>query len=115
LRLKRVPFLSRKSFFALGGIPTQNSSTFTQKIRAALKCPSSCTITIMVNRSIATMIQNIIMIILYSLDKDIKETLKKYIFYYLPLFFFPMGSSPARGRLGGGLGNYPKPQWRGIG
>jgi hypothetical protein len=40
-RLYRVQALSVHNFFALGGIHNQNSSTFTQKIRAVLKCPYS--------------------------------------------------------------------------
>jgi hypothetical protein len=36
-----VHFLSVKSFLAKGGIPIPNSSTFTQKNLAALKCHNS--------------------------------------------------------------------------
>jgi hypothetical protein len=58
----KVPFLSLKSFFALGGIPKPNSSTFTQNFLAAAKCHHSCTSTIIEKSIIDTIIQRIIII-----------------------------------------------------
>jgi hypothetical protein len=56
LRENKVHFLSVNNFFALGGIPSPNSSTRTQNILAAEKCPNSCKITMIENINIATTI-----------------------------------------------------------
>jgi hypothetical protein len=59
-KLYKVHFLSLNNFFALGGIQSQNSSTFTQKNLAAEKCHNSCIITIVEKSNIETIIQSII-------------------------------------------------------
>jgi hypothetical protein len=64
LRLKSVPFLSVNSVFARGGIPSQNSSTFTPKNLAAEKCHISWIITITEKRIIDTIIHIMIMVFL---------------------------------------------------
>ncbi len=53
----RVQCLSVNNFLARGGIHSQNSSTFTQKILEALKCQNSCTKIITENTNIETIIQ----------------------------------------------------------
>jgi hypothetical protein len=64
-KLNKVHFLSVKSFLALGGIPSQNSSTLTQNFLAAAKCHHSCISITIENIIIATIIQRIIIICLF--------------------------------------------------
>ena len=54
-----VPDLSVRSVAILGGIPNQNSFTWTQDFLAAMKCPSSCKITSKTKVSIQSIIQSI--------------------------------------------------------
>jgi hypothetical protein len=56
-----VHFLSVNNSRAFGGIHNQNSSTFTQKKRAAEKCPNSCNSTMTEKINIATIIPKNIM------------------------------------------------------
>ena len=45
LRVYTVPDLSVRSLQTFGGIPIQNSNTFTPLLFALIKCPNSCIIT----------------------------------------------------------------------
>lgn len=74
----KVPVLSLKSFFALGGIPIPNSSTRTPKNLATLKCPSSWINTINVNIKSATIIPS--MIICSYKWKITNDSLSKFLF-----------------------------------
>lgn len=67
LRVYSVPDLSFQSVQAFGGIPSQNSFTFTPEALAAQKCPSSCKITKIIKLSIHKIIPNI-----FILEKKLK-------------------------------------------
>ena len=68
-----VPDLSVRSVAILGGIPNQNSFTWTQDFLAAMKCPSSCKITSKTKVSIQSIIQSIK--VFFKKIKNLSETI----------------------------------------
>ena len=86
LRLNRVPFLSVNNFFARGGIPIQNSSTFTQKKRAHKKCPISWTKTIREKIMIEIIIQRKIIFFWWIYKRNSRKIKRLYLQYGYTIF-----------------------------